>query len=76
MVNSLTLWKFSGCRRDVAEIPSVSQAAVACYQDSSHTSLAWFEPMAAPTDALRRGAYRVAEPGTAPTAVFAIRVAP
>ena len=34
-----------------------------------------FEPMAAPTDALRRGGYRVAEPGTAVTAVFTITVA-
>lgn len=35
-----------------------------------------FEPMAAPTDALRRGGYRVAEPGTPATAVFTITVAP
>jgi galactose mutarotase-like enzyme len=34
-----------------------------------------FEPMAAPTDALRRGGYRVAEPGTPATAVFTITVA-
>jgi hypothetical protein len=31
-----------------------------------------FEPMAAPTDALRRGGYRLAEPGTPATAVFTI----
>ena len=34
-----------------------------------------FEPMAAPTDALRRGGYRIAEPGTPVTAVFTITVA-
>jgi galactose mutarotase-like enzyme len=34
-----------------------------------------FEPMAAPTDALRRGGYRIAEPGTPATAVFTITVA-
>jgi aldose 1-epimerase len=34
-----------------------------------------FEPMAAPTDALRRGGYGLAEPGTPVTAVFAITVA-
>jgi aldose 1-epimerase len=34
-----------------------------------------FEPMAAPTDALRRGGYRTAEPGTPATAVFTITVA-
>jgi galactose mutarotase-like enzyme len=34
-----------------------------------------FEPMAAPTDALRRGGYRTAEPGTEATAVFTITVA-
>jgi galactose mutarotase-like enzyme len=33
-----------------------------------------FEPMAAPTDALRRGNYRVAQPGRPATAVFSIRV--
>ena len=34
-----------------------------------------FEPMAAPTDALRRGGYRIAEPGIPATAVFTITVA-
>ena len=34
-----------------------------------------FEPMAAPTDALCRGGYRVAEPGTSATTVFTITVA-
>ena len=34
-----------------------------------------FEPMAAPTDALRRGGYQIAEPGTPATAVFTITVA-
>ena len=34
-----------------------------------------FEPMAAPTDALCRGGYRVAEPGTTATAVLTITVA-
>ena len=33
-----------------------------------------FEPMAAPTDALRRGGYRVARPGEPGVAQFAIRV--
>lgn len=33
-----------------------------------------FEPMAAPTDALRRGGYRVARPGEPGVAVFSIRV--
>jgi aldose 1-epimerase len=33
-----------------------------------------FEPMAAPTDALRRGGYRTAEPGDWGVAVFSIRV--
>lgn len=33
-----------------------------------------FEPMAAPTNALRRGVYRVARPGQPATAVFSIRV--
>jgi aldose 1-epimerase len=33
-----------------------------------------FEPMAAPTDALRRGGYRTARPGEADTAVFSIKV--
>lgn len=33
-----------------------------------------FEPMAAPTDALRRGGYRVARPGDSAVAQFAIRV--
>ena len=33
-----------------------------------------FEPMAAPTDALRRGGYRVAKPGEAASAAFSIRV--
>lgn len=33
-----------------------------------------FEPMAAPTDALRRGGYRVARPGEPATAQFSIRV--
>jgi aldose 1-epimerase len=32
-----------------------------------------FEPMAAPTDALRRGGYRSARPGEPDTAVFSIR---
>jgi galactose mutarotase-like enzyme len=34
-----------------------------------------FEPMTARTDALRQGGYRMAEPGTPVTAVFAITVA-
>lgn len=34
-----------------------------------------FEPMAAPTDALRSGGYRLAEPGTPATAEFTITVA-
>ncbi|MDT5090709.1 MAG: aldose 1-epimerase [Mycobacterium sp.] len=34
-----------------------------------------FEPMAAPTNALRRGGYEMAEPGTDATAVFTITVA-
>jgi aldose 1-epimerase len=34
-----------------------------------------FEPMTAPTDALRQGGYRLAEPGTPVTAMFAITVA-
>ncbi|MGH3524324.1 MAG: aldose 1-epimerase, partial [Mycobacterium sp.] len=33
-----------------------------------------FEPMAAPTDALRRGGYRSAQPGDSAVAVFSIRV--
>jgi galactose mutarotase-like enzyme len=33
-----------------------------------------FEPMTAPTDALRRGGYRGARPGEPATAVFSIRV--
>jgi galactose mutarotase-like enzyme len=33
-----------------------------------------FEPMAAPTNALRRGNYRVANPGQPATAAFSIRV--
>jgi aldose 1-epimerase len=33
-----------------------------------------FEPMTAPTDALRRGGYRCARPGEPATAVFSIRV--
>ncbi len=33
-----------------------------------------FEPMAAPTDALRRGGYRSAHPGESAVAVFSIRV--
>jgi aldose 1-epimerase len=33
-----------------------------------------FEPMAAPTDTLRRGGYRVAHPGEPAVAVFSIRV--
>lgn len=33
-----------------------------------------FEPMAAPTDALRRGGYRVARPGDSAVAQFSIRV--
>jgi galactose mutarotase-like enzyme len=33
-----------------------------------------FEPMAAPTDALRRGGYRTAHPGAPETATFSIRV--
>ncbi|EUA22960.1 hypothetical protein I552_7451 [Mycobacterium xenopi 3993] len=33
-----------------------------------------FEPMAAPTDALRRGGYRCAQPGQPAVAVFSIRV--
>ena len=33
-----------------------------------------FEPMAAPTDALRRGGYRSAQPGEPAVAVFSIRV--
>jgi galactose mutarotase-like enzyme len=33
-----------------------------------------FEPMAAPTDALRRGGYRVARPGEPDESAFAIRV--
>ncbi|WP_158015233.1 aldose 1-epimerase [Mycobacterium basiliense] len=35
-----------------------------------------FEPMAAPTDALRRGGYRVARPGEPAVAVFSVRVEP
>jgi galactose mutarotase-like enzyme len=34
-----------------------------------------FEPMAAPTDALRCGGYGLAEPGTPATAVFTVTVA-
>lgn len=34
-----------------------------------------FEPMTAPTDALRRGGYRSAQPGESAVAVFSIRVA-
>jgi galactose mutarotase-like enzyme len=33
-----------------------------------------FEPMTAPTDALRRGGYRSARPGEPDTTVFSIRV--
>jgi galactose mutarotase-like enzyme len=33
-----------------------------------------FEPMAAPTDALRRGGYRCAQPGQPDTTVFSIKV--
>jgi aldose 1-epimerase len=33
-----------------------------------------FEPMAAPTDALRRGGYRMARPGDSAVAVFSIRL--
>ncbi len=33
-----------------------------------------FEPMAAPTDALRRGGYRPARPGEQDTTVFSINV--
>ena len=33
-----------------------------------------FEPMTAPTDALRRGGYRSARPGESAVAVFSIRV--
>jgi hypothetical protein len=33
-----------------------------------------FEPMAAPTDALRRGGYRSAQPGGPSTTVFSIKV--
>jgi galactose mutarotase-like enzyme len=33
-----------------------------------------FEPMAAPTDALRRGGYRTARPDEPDTAVFSIKV--
>ncbi|OBI43665.1 aldose epimerase [Mycobacterium kyorinense] len=33
-----------------------------------------FEPMAAPTDALRRGGYRVAQPGDSAIAQFSIRI--
>jgi galactose mutarotase-like enzyme len=33
-----------------------------------------FEPMTAPTDALRRGGYRSAQPGEPDTAVFSINV--
>jgi galactose mutarotase-like enzyme len=33
-----------------------------------------FEPMTAPTDALRRGGYRSARPGAPDTTVFSIRV--
>ena len=33
-----------------------------------------FEPMVAPTDALRRGGYRYARPGGADTTVFSINV--
>jgi aldose 1-epimerase len=33
-----------------------------------------FEPMAAPTDALRRGGYRTARPGAPDTTVFSIKV--
>jgi galactose mutarotase-like enzyme len=33
-----------------------------------------FEPMSAPTDALRRGGYRSARPGEPAVAVFSIRV--
>ncbi|TDH55891.1 aldose 1-epimerase [Mycobacterium eburneum] len=33
-----------------------------------------FEPMAAPTDALRRGGYRLAQPGEPATATFSIRL--
>jgi galactose mutarotase-like enzyme len=34
-----------------------------------------FEPMTAPTDALRRGGYHVARPGESAESVFSIRVA-
>lgn len=37
-------------------------------------SVVCFEPMAAPTDALRRGGYRVAPPGDSAVAQFSIRV--
>jgi aldose 1-epimerase len=33
-----------------------------------------FEPMAAPTDSLRRGGYRVVNPGESATAQFRIKV--
>jgi aldose 1-epimerase len=39
-----------------------------------HEDVVCFEPMAAPTDALRRGGYRLARPGRAAVAVFSIRV--
>ncbi len=38
------------------------------------TTVICFEPMAAPTDALRRGGYRRARPGEPETAVFSIKV--
>src|SRR4029077_4160594 len=34
----------------------------------------WFEPMAAPPDALRRGGYRSARPGEPDTTVFSIKI--
>ncbi len=37
-------------------------------------ALVCFEPMTAPTDALRRGGYGCARPGEAAVAVFSIRV--
>ena len=37
-------------------------------------SVVCFEPMTAPTDALRRGGYRCARPGEPAVAVFSIRV--
>ncbi len=68
-----SVFAVSGADRRI-EVCFESGYPVAQVYAPSHQDVICFEPMAAPTDALRRGGYRCAMPGESVEARFSIRV--